>query len=514
MNIFPNFLRAYYWRNIAFLITGAIIFSLSACSSQPTQEILPPTAQATETSQAEVFIPVVEVEATATPVPTEVLPPAPTAIPAAPLEPIGGIELHSISDTGGLSLITKTNAFWIRYNGLYWADVEPNEGERNWNAAEKMEAELQTASELGYEVILIIRNSPTWARTTPSHNCSAIKPDKLDAFVNFVHEAVIRYSAPPYNVKFWELGNEPDVAPEEVDPTMPFGCWGAAQDEYFGGGYYAEMLKTVYPAIKAADPEAQVIVGGLLLGCDPVTPPETSEGSGEYKNCTSAKFLEGILRNGGGDYFDGVSFHAYDYYNGEFPKYSNANWHSSWDTTGTTMIAKAAYLRSLLGIYQYPDKFLMNTETALICGRDGKEPVCQTEEFDQTKANYAAQSFAAALAEGLRANIWFSITGWRGSGLVRSDIQPTYASRGFTFSLEMLENAVYVDRVVEYPGVQGYKFWRNGQNLWVIWGVQNGAQTIELPDIPQAIYDLYGNPLEASQIMGITPSVVYIQFNP
>ena len=38
-------------------------------------------------------------------------------------------------------------------------------------------------------------------------------------------------------------------------------------DPYYGGGYYAEMLKIVYPQIKAADPEAQILIGGLLLFC-------------------------------------------------------------------------------------------------------------------------------------------------------------------------------------------------------------------------------------------------------
>jgi hypothetical protein len=38
----------------------------------------------------------------------------------------------------------------------------------------------------------------------------------------------------------------------------------------FGGEYYGNMLKIVYPAIKSADPQAQVLVGGLLLDCDPV----------------------------------------------------------------------------------------------------------------------------------------------------------------------------------------------------------------------------------------------------
>ena len=45
---------------------------------------------------------------------------------------------------------------------------------------------------------------------------------------------------------------------------MMFGCWDDPEDAYYGGEYYAEMLKVVYPVIKEADPEAKVLFGGLL----------------------------------------------------------------------------------------------------------------------------------------------------------------------------------------------------------------------------------------------------------
>ena len=348
----------------------------------------------------------------------------------------------------------------------------------------------------------------------PDYHCSPIKPEKLENFASFMYDLVSRYSTPPYNVSFWELGNEPDVYYKHISPTMPYGCWGDDQDEYFGGGYYAEMLKTVYPEIKAADPDAEVLIGGQLLSCDPVTPPETSPGSGEYKDCKSAKFLEGILQNGGGDYFDGVSFHAYDYYYGEFSKYGNANWHSSWDTTGPVIIAKANYLRSLLGAYGYPDKFLMNTETALLCGKEGNESFCLTDEFAHTKANYLAQSYATSLAEGLRANNWYSLTGWRGSALASQDMQPFPAYHSYVFSLQVLDNTAYLDRITEYPGIHGYKFIKDDQELWTLWGIQENSLLIDLPYIPQTVYDIYGNQLSATQNLEVTPNLIYIEFSP
>ena len=49
--------------------------------------------------------------------------------------------------------------------------------------------------------------------------------------------------------------------PKLVDPDSVFGCWGDNDDDYYGGGYYADMLKMVYPAVKSADPQAQVLIG-------------------------------------------------------------------------------------------------------------------------------------------------------------------------------------------------------------------------------------------------------------
>ena len=270
-------------------------------------------------------------------------------------------------------LALQAGAYWVRRNALEWSKVEHAEGQRNWDAVADLDAELTLASQSGMQVVLVVRNAPTWAQAQRGVQCGPLLPEKLGAFADFLQAAVERYSQPPFNVTYWELWNEPDVSAEGFDPSMPFGCWGEYGDAYFGGAAYAAMLKQAYPKIKAANPDVQVLIGGLLLDCDPRNPPEFPAGSGQKKDCSPARYLEGILVNGGGDYFDGVSFHAYDVYLGELGKYSNPNWYSSWDTTGPVLIAKSNYLRSLLDRFGLSDKFLMNTEVALICGRDGRE---------------------------------------------------------------------------------------------------------------------------------------------
>lgn len=81
-----------------------------------------------------------------------------TPLPSMPELPITGLEFHSMAD---LDPIYDVGAFWLRRNGLIWHDVESEEGMRNWEALEKLEIELITASERGQEVILIVRGTPT-----------------------------------------------------------------------------------------------------------------------------------------------------------------------------------------------------------------------------------------------------------------------------------------------------------------------------------------------------------------
>ncbi|MGD2158369.1 MAG: hypothetical protein PVG32_15940 [Anaerolineales bacterium] len=420
--------------------------------------------------------------------------------------------MRKISITDGLDIVNETEAHWMRNNGLLWSEVEPVEGERNWNSVAGLEQELQKASDSGYQVILIIRSTPSWAQRESGIPCGPIKPDKLSAFVNFVGDAVTRYSTHPFNVKYWEIWNEPDGGFNAVRPMAPFGCWGDQNEPFYGGRYYGEMLKLIYPRIKLSDPDAKVLVGGLLLDCDPIHPPETPKGSGKTKDCSPSTFLEGVLQNGGGDFFDGVSFHAYDYYHLAQGAYANPNWHSAWDTTGPTLIAKARYLRSLLEEYGYIDKFLVNTEMALLCTSKNQED-CQTEVFNRTKANYLAQSYAAAVAEGLRGNVWYSLTGWRHSGLVDKNLNPFPAYQAYKVSLEALDKAAYWGEITDYPNTKGYDFLREGAHLWIIWSLDGNTHNIQLPNIPESILDLFGNPIPATEEIEIGLDPIYIHWD-
>ena len=450
-------------------------------------------------------------------IPTMALPTPTSALSTSTLPPLNpnppflGIEIASKSD---LEPVEESGVYWVRRNGIKWHEIESTEGRRDWRVLSDLETELQVINEQDQEVILVVRGTPEWAQKVPGYYCGPIKEDKLEAYGDFISELVTRYSRPTYNVKYWELGNEPDVDPALVIPDMVFGCWGDPDDDYFGGEYYAEMLKVVYPIIKEADPDAQVLIGGLLLDCDPNDPPEIQSGSGEYKDCDSSKFLEGILENDGGDYFDGVSYHAYDYYYQSMGHYGNINWNSSWSSTGPVLIAKGNFIREMLEEYGYTDKFLVNSEMGLICGTTGGEDYCKTEAFQKSKANYVPQAHAAAKAEGLLANIWYSMRGWRGSGLVRNNGNFLPAYEASQFAVEQFEDVDFVSEVSDYPGIKGYEFERGDGYFWVVWALDDERHSVTLPDPPSAVYDAVGNELEAEDTITITLEPLYIEWIP
>lgn len=405
-------------------------------------------------------------------------------IQRAPNDTLYGVQMDPLTDANGFARVVSAGASWTRRNGVLWSAVEPIEGARNWTVLADLEQELARAAAAGLRVILIVRGTPGWAQDITDSQCGPIRADKLSAFAEFMHELVARYSVGPYFVRHWELWNEPDIAPVTgAESSQEFGCWGDPNDTYYGGGKYAAMLAAVTPRIKAADPAARVYVGGLLLDCDPANPPAG-------KDCTPSRYLEGILRAGGGAHFDGVSFHAYDFYGFAVGSYSNPNWGSASSSTGPVGSTKAAFIRQVLAAYGVAGKDLLNTETALLCY--GCVPANINDDFEGTKSFYVAQTYAAAIRDGLLANIWYNTRGWFYSGLLDDNANPRFAYQALVISRAELGKATYARDVAEFPGVLGYAFDRPGGAVWLLWSSTAASRSITLPGTPARIVDVFG----------------------
>ena len=411
-----------------------------------------------------------------------------------PTYPIFGVEISQFSSSV-LQRAEEANNYWVRHNGLLWSTLQPSQGEEiNWDLVASLEANLIDASARGMEVILIVRSTPTWAQRYPGYYCGPVKQENFGDFANFMSAVVQRYSQPPYNVKYYEIGNEPDIAYSLMagNPTSVYGCWGNVNIEYYDGGYYADMLKVVYPAIKSANPQAQVVLGGLLLDCDP---RNVATGYCDSETKTLApKFFEGILRNGGGNYLDVISFHGYpQYLVGINPIYSEQNFYS-WRTAGGVVAGKLDFINSIMNQYGV-NKPIFHTEGALILPTFSSLP---SPEFEQAKADYVVWLYARNWSKGIKVTNWFTFNGpgYRQSGILDSTQTPRPAYYAFQFMANTLSKAEYVGPVsISESNIVGYEFSTTTKNYWILFSVDQSS-TIEhlfaLPAGVNAVYDSMG----------------------
>ena len=138
-----------------------------------------------------------------------------------------------------------------------WGLIEPQPGKYNWGPLDNLVIEYQTAGFTGIQ-LLITAESP-WASVNPPSllNLGDTFPreEYLDEYAAFVGRFVERYD-----------GDGTDDAPGLLNPIHHYGIereftgfWpGSAED-------YVRLLRTAYPAIHTADPQAEVLMVAILM---------------------------------------------------------------------------------------------------------------------------------------------------------------------------------------------------------------------------------------------------------
>jgi hypothetical protein len=171
---------------------------------------------------------------------------------------------------------------WVRTD-FYWPQIETSLGVYNWTFYDGL---VDAAAANGLKVLPTLDYGAGWDGSY-YNNSDKHLPVHPDWFGQFAAAVVARYKVrDPGVVAAVEIWNEPN------------GLWAASPLDR--GAAYANLLKTVYPTIKAANP-AVVVVGGV----------EELHGTDDTTGTTPADFLTNVYNAGAGGSFDAWGLHPY-----------------------------------------------------------------------------------------------------------------------------------------------------------------------------------------------------------
>lgn len=351
--------------------------------------------------------------------------------------------------------LQNSGTSWVRIP-VDWHQIEPtNTTPENykWGVAD---AVLRVARDSCVNVIATIEAAPEWAQAIPGASRGPIKTNQMAEFVQFVQALAERYdgdgiadSPEGIVVNYWELYNEPDLGPNPDGAGAP--RWGEHGDQY------AAMLKAVYTPIKTANPNATVVMGGIAYD-------NFQRNNGDFVE----SFLDDVLDNGGGQYFDVMNFHYY-------PAFKD-DWVNG-DQRG--LPAKIAHLRQKLA-----DRGLNKPFVITEAGWHSNASHDQYPSSDEEQSRYVVQLFAQSIASDLQFMIWWSFRDdleyQYQNGLVTQaeggqppQEKPSY--RVFQTAARRLSNAQY-ERMLsaadtQDPDLEVYQFTAalSGKRMYVAW---------------------------------------------
>lgn len=191
--------------------------------------------------------------------------------------PAVGVQFHCnwafYTDAHRLAVLDKLKAAgvrWVRIDTA-WSGIEAaHKGDRNGWYIRMVDFCVDEARKRGLKVLITLWMTPDWANGGAS---TRLPPRNPQDYADFARWAAARWRG---RVAAWEVWNEPD-------PSQAFFLGSTAQ--------YVSLLKAAYPAFKAGDPNAVVVLGGPSSNDD--------------------RWIEQVYALGGKGAFDVLATHPY-----------------------------------------------------------------------------------------------------------------------------------------------------------------------------------------------------------
>ncbi len=132
---------------------------------------------------------------------------------------------------------------WVKLD-VRWKDIEPVQGQPDFSA---LDTAVNTLDAAGINILLTVSAAPDWARG--DNPVEDGPPSDFGTFSNFMTALASRYAG---RVDAYEIWSEQNLRREWNSSTYPISA-----------EHYVDLLSVAYQTIKALDPNALVITGGL-----------------------------------------------------------------------------------------------------------------------------------------------------------------------------------------------------------------------------------------------------------
>jgi hypothetical protein len=248
-------------------------------------------------------------------------------------------------------VVAQSGAGWARED-LHWYRIQPDSATWDWSFTD---AALRALVARKIKIVGVLGHPPGWATPYQGDPASGISfhapdPQRFAEFSSAVAQRYGRY------IDHWEIWNEPD------NPLF----WKPKPD----ATAYAELLRVSSAAIRRADPDAQILLGGI-------NPYDTA-------------FLRGVAAAGAWDSFDILALHPY--VDPATPEAGN-------------LLASADALWALAS--RLGEKPIWITEIGWASGPSDRDQGGVADE--QTQANYLVRALLLLWRAGAERIFWYTL---------------------------------------------------------------------------------------------------------
>lgn len=328
-----------------------------------------------------------------------------------------------------------------------WGAIEREKGKLTM--PEQFDRYVRTAAGEGVNVLLIL----DYANGFYDDGDRPRSPEAIEGFCRYAEFVVWHFGK---DVRLYEIWNEWDIG---IGLPERYNKGGSAQD-------YFNLLKAVYPRIRAVDPGVTVIAGASTSGA------------------VKKGWLEDVVKLGALDFCDAVSIHSYNY-SDRFPE-RGPEACSAWMTGVQAMLRTHNHGRD---VPFYVTEMGWPTHV----GRHGTDP--------ELSASYLARLYLLARTSPSFSGIWwydFQDDGWNPQynednfGLVRPDLTPKPAYHVMADIAPVVAAGEFVGRVqAEDESLWILRFKVRSGDCWALWSADDRDRQVileaESPDRPLTI---------------------------